>query len=68
MHLRKLASLLNNEDKINYVWKMKRADLESALEKVKYRVHEDNRRLVPTVAMKRKRIIKLPEWGIYAKK
>jgi len=57
--LRKLTSKLNKDDRIVGVWKMKRAELTSELLKVKYAIDEEKKRLVPTVAMKRKKIIKL---------
>lgn len=57
--LRKLVSKLNKDDRIVGVWKMKKPDIITALKKVKYDVDEDNKRLVPSVAMKRKKLIKL---------
>ena len=57
--LRKLASKLNNDDRIVGVWKMKRPEIIQALSSVRYKVDEDLKRLIPTVAMKRKKIIKL---------
>jgi len=57
--LRKLVSKLNKDDRIVGVWKMKKPDIIAALKKVKYDVDEDNKRLVPSVAMKRKKLIKL---------
>ena len=57
--LRKLASKLNKEDRIVGVWKMSRAQIIEELRKVKYRVMEDEKELHPTVAMKRKKKIKL---------
>ncbi len=57
--LRKLVSKLNKDDRISGVWKMKKPDIIAALKKVKYDVDEDNKRLVPSVAMKRKKLIKL---------
>ncbi len=57
--LRKLVSKLNKDDRIVGVWKMKRPEIVAALKKVKYDVDEDNKRLVPSVAMKRKKTIKL---------
>lgn len=56
--LRKLVSKLNKDDRIVGAWKMKKPELIKALEAVKYRIDEDTKRLVPTVAMKRKKIIK----------
>lgn len=57
--LRKLVSKLNKEDRIVGSWKMKKPVLISELKKVKYDIDEDKKRLVPNVAMKRKKIIKL---------
>tara|TARA_R110002073_G_C9434463_1_gene576949 strand:+ start:1075 stop:1263 length:189 start_codon:yes stop_codon:yes gene_type:complete len=57
--LRKLTSKLNKDDRIVGVWKMKKPQLTSELAKVKYSIDEEKKRLVPTVAMKRKKIIKL---------
>tara|TARA_R110001592_G_scaffold4692_1_gene26257 strand:+ start:518 stop:706 length:189 start_codon:yes stop_codon:yes gene_type:complete len=57
--LRKLVSKLNKEDRIIGSWKMKKPVLISELKKVKYDIDEDKKRLVPNVAMKRKKIIKL---------
>ena len=57
--LRKLISKLNKDDKIVGVWKKKRPELETELLKVKYKIDEDTKRLIPTVEMKRKKIIKL---------
>ncbi len=59
--LRKLVSQLNKDDRIVGVWKMSKADILKNLEKVKYKVDEDSKKLIPTVAMKRKKIIKLPK-------
>ena len=36
-----------------------RPELEEALTKIKYKIDDDTKRLLPTVAMKRKKIIKL---------
>ena len=57
--LRKLISKLNKDDRIVGAWKKKRPELESALLKIKYKIDEDTKRLIPTVEMKRKKIIKL---------
>ncbi len=57
--LRKLASKLNKDDKIVGIWKMKKPELTQKLLSVKYKIDEDLKRLVPTVEMKRKKIIKL---------
>lgn len=57
--LRKLVSKLNKDDRIVGVWKMKKDQIISELNKVKYEVDEEKKRLVPKVAMKRKKIIKL---------
>tara|TARA_B110000285_G_scaffold222955_1_gene277788 strand:+ start:8656 stop:8844 length:189 start_codon:yes stop_codon:yes gene_type:complete len=57
--LRKLISKLNKDDKIVGAWKKKRPELESELLKIKYKIDEDTKRLIPTVEMKRKKIIKL---------
>tara|TARA_R110000851_G_scaffold315071_1_gene477323 strand:+ start:871 stop:1059 length:189 start_codon:yes stop_codon:yes gene_type:complete len=57
--LRKLTSKLNKDDRIVGVWKMKKPQLIAELLKVKYSIDEEKKRLVPTVAMKRKKIIKL---------
>lgn len=57
--LRKLTSKLNKDDRIVGIWKMKKAQLTSELAKVKYSIDEEKKRLVPTVEMKRKKIIKL---------
>tara|TARA_R110000803_G_scaffold41697_1_gene89518 strand:- start:1612 stop:1800 length:189 start_codon:yes stop_codon:yes gene_type:complete len=57
--LRKLVSKLNKDDKIIGVWKKKRPELEQALMKIKYKIDDETKRLIPTVAMKRKKIIKL---------
>jgi hypothetical protein len=59
--LRKLVSKLNKDDRIVGVYKMNKAQIIEALQKVRYRVDEENKRLVPTVQMKRKKIIKLTE-------
>ncbi len=59
--LRKLVSRLNKDDRIVGVWKMKKDDIIKELEKVKYKVDEDSKKLIPTVEMKRKKIIKLPK-------
>lgn len=59
--LRKLASKLNKDDRIVGVWKMKKPELVAELKKVKYKVNEDLKQLEPSVAMKRKKIIKLPK-------
>jgi hypothetical protein len=57
--LRKLVSKLNKDDRIVGVWKMKKDDIIKALDKVKYKVDEVNKKLIPKVEMKRKKIIKL---------
>ncbi len=57
--LRKLVSKLNKDDRIVGVWKMKKDQIISELNKVKYEVDEEKKRLVPKVAMKRKKIVKL---------
>jgi PHP family Zn ribbon phosphoesterase len=57
--LRKLVSKLNKQDRIVGVWKMKKPDILSELQKIKYSVDEVKKQLVPSVEMKRKRIIKL---------
>ncbi len=57
--LRKLVSKLNKDDRIVGVWKMKRQDITNELKKVKYDIDDEKKRLVPNVAMKRKKIIKL---------
>ena len=59
--LRKLVSKLNKEDRIVGVYKMNKEQIIEALQKVRYRVDEENKRLIPTVEMKRKKIIKLTE-------
>lgn len=59
--LRKLVSKLNKDDRIVGVYKMNKDQIIKALEKVRYRVDEENKRLIPTVEMKRKKIIKLTE-------
>mgnify|MGYP003151853483 CR=1 FL=1 len=59
--LRKLVSKLNKDDRIVGVYKMNKDQIIEALEKVRYRVDEENKRLIPTVEMKRKKIIKLTE-------
>ena len=56
--IRKLVSKLNKDDRIVGVWKMKRPQIIDELDKVKYQLDEDNKRLVPKVAMKRKKIIR----------
>ncbi len=56
--LRKLVSKLNKDDRIVGVWKMKKDQIISELNKVKYMVDEDKKRLVPKVEMKRKKIIR----------
>jgi hypothetical protein len=57
--IRKLVSKLNNDDRIVGVWKMKKPQIIDQLDKIKYQLDEENKRLVPKVAMKRKKIIKL---------
>lgn len=57
--LRKLVSQLNKDDKIKNLYKLKKSEIISELKKVRYAVDEENKRLVPTVQMKRKKIIKL---------
>jgi hypothetical protein len=57
--IRKLVSKLNNDDRIVGVWKMKKPQIIDQLDKLKYQLDEENKRLVPKVAMKRKKIIKL---------
>jgi len=57
--IRKLISKLNKEDKLVGVWKKKRPELMAHLTKVRYRIDEDGERLVPTVEMKRKKVIRL---------
>ena len=59
--LRKLVSKLNKDDRIVGVYKMNKDQIIKALEKVRYRVDEEDKRLIPTVEMKRKKIIKLTE-------
>ncbi len=59
--IRKLVSKLNNDDRIVGVWKMKKPQIIEALKKVKYDLDEEKKQLTPSVAMKRKKIIKLPK-------
>tara|TARA_R110002072_G_scaffold41120_2_gene115944 strand:+ start:2570 stop:2767 length:198 start_codon:yes stop_codon:yes gene_type:complete len=59
--LRKLVSQLNKDDRIVGVWKMKKPEIIAALKKVKYDIDEEKKQLNPSVAMKRKKIIKLPK-------
>jgi len=59
--LRKLVSQLNKDDRIVGVWKMKKPEIIAALKKVKYTLDEEKKQLNPSVAMKRKKIIKLPK-------
>jgi hypothetical protein len=57
--IRKLVSKLNKDDRIVGVWKMKKPQIIDELDKVKYQLDENNKRLVPKVAMKRKKIFRL---------
>ena len=60
--LRKLISKLNKDDKIimsRNGKQKKKAELIEELKKIKYRVDHENKKLIPTVEMKRKKIIKL---------
>ena len=59
--LRKLVSQLNKDDRIVGVWKMKKPEIIAELKKVKYTLDEEKKQLNPSVAMKRKKIIKLPK-------
>ena len=59
--MRKLVSQLNKDDRIVGVWKMKKPEIIAALKKVKYDIDEEKKQLNPSVAMKRKKIIKLPK-------
>tara|TARA_R110002072_G_scaffold137523_1_gene280364 strand:+ start:3893 stop:4090 length:198 start_codon:yes stop_codon:yes gene_type:complete len=59
--LRTLVSKLNKDDRIVGVWKMKKPEIIAALKKVKYELDEEKKQLNPFVAMKRKKIIKLPK-------
>ena len=61
--LKKLASTLNNEDRIVGVWKMKKDELMSALKAKNYKPHYNEKKkdheLKPISAMKRARIIRV---------
>ena len=57
--LRKLVSKLNKDDRIVGVWKMKRPQIEEALAKVRYRIDDEAKKLIPVVEMKRKKIISM---------
>ena len=59
--LRKLVSQLNKDDRIVGGWKMKKPEIIAELKKVKYTLDEEKKQLNPSVAMKRKKIIKLPK-------
>ncbi len=59
--IRKLVSKINNDDRIDGVRKMKKPQIIEALKKVKYDLDEEKKQLTPSVAMKRKKIIKLPK-------
>jgi hypothetical protein len=59
LELRRLASKLNKEDKIVGLWKMPKAKIIEELNKLKYRVVDNLKELHPTVAMRRRKKIKL---------
>lgn len=57
--LRKLVSKLNKIDKIKGAYKMKKEDLIKEIKLLKYDIDEENKRLIPKVEMKRRKIIKI---------
>jgi radical SAM superfamily enzyme len=59
IEIKRLLSKLNKDNKITGIWKMNKAQLLSKISELKYELDEDNKRLVPKVEMKRRKVIKL---------
>ena len=63
LHLRKLVSKLNKEDKIIGIWKLSKTELKEKIQKIKYEIKHNDKtgkyELRPLVQMNRRKVIKL---------